>query len=326
MSESAMPRGRAPARPLQRIKNLRRPRRLACTLPLCFAVCLGSVWAAEQTFIFQDGLDGFEGVEDTSIFSESNGGVWNAGGATNGIFSGTIRQLDFFGNFQNRRALLRVDLSAIPAGATVRQAGLRLVIQASGIGTAVQDYALHALEKPWGEGVVDAGSDGGRGGAPGEGDATWMANRHNVSQWAGPGGDFAAEASATASAAGPDSEVRWSSPGMAADVQGWIDDPAANHGWIIIGALEGVETRRVKKFYSSEAADLAVRPMLTVVIGPPRTDTGAPKMPAISGAGLAAGAALTLAAGAAALRQMRPHGGQGGSRQDSRQRDGQGVI
>ena len=48
-----------------------------------------------------------------------------------------------------------------------------------------------------------------------------------------------------------------STPGMVADVQGWLDQPGANFGWILIGDETGPQT--VKNFASREHPELALR-------------------------------------------------------------------
>jgi hypothetical protein len=86
---------------------------------------------------------------------------------------------------------------------------------------------------------------------------------HEQSQWTTPGGDFAAEASATASVGGAETVGEWTGARLASDVQQWIDNPATNFGWAILSAIEGT-TQRAKRFHSSEAD--ANGPRLTVVI------------------------------------------------------------
>lgn len=57
--------------------------------------------AQSQVFTFEQGVSGYMGFDDTTIFSESE----NAGGGTAGIFSGTILNLDFDGKpFKPRRS------------------------------------------------------------------------------------------------------------------------------------------------------------------------------------------------------------------------------
>jgi MYXO-CTERM domain-containing protein len=54
---------------------------------------------------------------------------------------------------------------------------------------------------------------------------------------------------------------------MTADVQGWVDNPASNHGWILIGNESGPFT--AKRFESRENGILALRPKVTVHYTPP---------------------------------------------------------
>jgi hypothetical protein len=50
---------------------------------------------------------------------------------------------------------------------------------------------------------------------------------------------------------------------MVADVQEWLDDPAANNGWILKNVDEtSMSTFRV--FYSRQTATAALRPQLTI--------------------------------------------------------------
>lgn len=230
---------------------------------IVFAVALPTLAAAQaQVFTFEQGVSGFTGFDDTTIFSEFD----NSGGGTDGIFSGTINQLTFGGDTRHRRALIRIDLSSIPSGWTVNSVSLQMTVELSGGNFGDIDYSLHRVLKTWGEGVVVGPSAGGFGGPAQSGDATWQANRYLVSAWDNAGGDFEPIASATAAAGTAGSNVTWSDPGMVADVQRWVDIPLQNKGWIVISALEGTQ-QRVKKFHSSEAAQF--RPVLTVVATPP---------------------------------------------------------
>jgi hypothetical protein len=52
---------------------------------------------------------------------------------------------------------------------------------------------------------------------------------------------------------------------MVADVQSWLEDPAGNHGWILIGDESAATT--VKRFDSREHPDPGVQPLLTIEFG-----------------------------------------------------------
>jgi len=250
--------------------------------------------AQPQIFTFEQGVDTYAGFEDTTIFSESD----NSGGGTPAIFSGTINNLTFEGDTQDRRALIRVDLTSIPTDWFASTVSLRLSVESSGANFGDIDYSLHRVTRAWGEGTVVGASEGGFGSPADDGDATWAASEHNVAIWTLPGGDFVAEASATAIAGTVGSDIVWTGPGLIEDVQDWIDNPASNHGWIVIGALEGTR-QRVKRFYSSEAADF--RPVLTVRAS--RTPTALPTQSHPVAAIILACAFVAI--GALALRRSR---------------------
>jgi hypothetical protein len=94
------------------------------------------------------------------------------------------------------------------------------------------------------------------------GDSTWIHRFHDTDAWASPGGDFAPAPSAVSvvEEAGPQS---WgSTPALVIDVQGWLDAPESNHGWILVGGEDASST--AKRFDSRESAYPAARPRLVV--------------------------------------------------------------
>jgi len=72
------------------------------------------------------------------------------------------------------------------------------------------------------------------------------------------GGDFSATvtASQSVSVVGP---YTWSSPQMVADVQDWLDNPAGNFGWLVLG--DEKPTLTSKRFDTRESAN---PPVLTI--------------------------------------------------------------
>ncbi len=222
---------------------------------------LSGVWfGGTRTFVFEEGLNGYSGFEDTSIFSENT----NSGGATTGVFSGTTNQLF------DRRALVRVEIPTFNQFATVLSAELRFTVERSGGNFGNVTYTLHRLTKDWGEGDADGPLAGGFGEPASPGDATWQSNRHTFSTWDSPGGDFVPTPSAMAVAGQQGSVLVFAGAGLEADIQSWILAPSTNHGWIIISAIEG-QIQRVKRFYSAEAATDRPRLSMTVdaPLGPP---------------------------------------------------------
>ncbi|MFO1492884.1 MAG: PQQ-dependent sugar dehydrogenase [Kiritimatiellia bacterium] len=174
-------------------------------------------------------------------------------------------------NFHPRRALLRFDLSALPASITVQAASLRLVMNQGP--TAAHDFRLHRVLESWGEGTSDAGTPGGTGAAPTSGDATWHHRFYSATTWSAAGGSFAATASATTQVTNATGAYTWSATPMVNDVRAWLDNPSTNFGWILRGADEA-QSFTAKRFSSRENATAADRPALSVtyqVVPPPPT-------------------------------------------------------
>lgn len=231
---------------------------LACVAALIFSL---PAVTQSQLFTFEQDVASYSGFSDTTIFSESD----NSGGGTDGIFSGTINQLTFDGQKQNRRALIKLDLASIPAGWIIEDVSLQMTVSMSGGSFGDIDYSLHRITRSWGEGDVDGPSGGGYGAAADPGDATWQYSQLGTNAWDIPGGDFVSTPSATTAAGVAGSDAVWSGAGLIADVQLWVNAPSTNNGWLVLSSLEGTQ-QRIKKFHSSEAAQF--RPVLTVLAQP----------------------------------------------------------
>jgi hypothetical protein len=152
-----------------------------------------------------------------------------------------------------RRAVIKFDIDgAIPADATIDSVQLTLNVSRNNNSTP-EDTSLHRLNSDWGEGESNAPEREG-GGAPAEiGDATWQHTFYDNSFWSTPGGDFVAGVSASI-LVGVTGGYTWgSTAGMVADVQQWLDQPASNFGWVIIGNESGSATS--KRFDSREILD-----------------------------------------------------------------------
>jgi hypothetical protein len=158
-----------------------------------------------------------------------------------------------------RRALIRFDLSSIAPAAVVQSAELALFSTRS---RGDYDVTLHRLLRGWGEGPSNGGSAGASGTA-GAGDATWMRAVHPNIAWDTPGGDFVPEASASTFVGNASRSYAWSSSGMVADVQSWIDMPGTNHGWLLLGVE--TQNQNAKLFGSRESG---VMPPLTLQVTP----------------------------------------------------------
>jgi spore coat protein A len=226
--------------------------RLNAVLACC--VCLGSAADAAtitinpvaDTTIYQ-GVDPVTG-EDFEV---------NSCGAGSNVFAGNTN------DGLTRRALILFDVAAaVPAGSTINSVTLTMEINRSGDN---QDAPMTVapVTLGWGEGTVNC--DSARGGGTGlpaqTGDATWLDAMFQQVSWGSPGGARAGtSATATIGTTGP---AIWSSAAMATDVQSWVDTPAGNAGWIVVGDESRASTTR--RFFSREGR---TPPTLTIDFTP----------------------------------------------------------
>lgn len=207
-----------------------------------------------------------------------------------------------------RRGVIAFDVAAaVPAGATINSA--QLVLNMTQTIAGPETVELHLLTADWGEGTSNATSGGGGGGAPATtGDATWLHTFYPGSFWTTPGGDFSATVSASLSVDGTGPYTWGSTAQMVADAQDWLDNPAGNFGWILIGEESTQPT--AKRFDSRDSGVVVVvgggaSPPQLIVDFTGGIPTAPPAIPVLSAWGLAF---LTLALfGAAAwLLRRRP--------------------
>jgi hypothetical protein len=129
-------------------------------------------------------------------------------------------------------------------------------------GTA-RTVELHKLLADWGEGTSVAPGEEGEGAPATTNDATWRHRFFDTIFWTTEGGDFSATVSANQSV-GSVGVYTWSSSQMRADVQSWLDDPASNFGWLVLGDESEIAT--AKRFDTRESAS---PPVLTIQFRPP---------------------------------------------------------
>ena len=195
---------------------------------------------------------------DNTLYEDAMGSVSNGAG-----------EYLFLGNTNGngvRRALVRFDVSGIPAGSTITGAELTMTMNLT-IASAF-NVTLHKVSSDWGEGASDAGADGGGGAVSTKGDATWIHTFFDTVQWGTAGGDFDAMASATTSVDGNGAYTWGSTADIVADVQSWLDNGATNFGWILVG--DEVSQPTAKRFASRENATGA--PQLVVTYTEPSAD------------------------------------------------------
>lgn len=187
--------------------------------------------------------------KDTTIYGNGDADLSNAKGLS--IFAGRS------GKGRTMRGLMQFSLvGQIPAGSTINSVTLTLAINTPHSNAVTLE--LRRLQADWGEGTSQAPSGGGGGGAAAAGDATWKARFLGTSTWTTPGGDFATSISGSQVASGTSGDVVFSSAGLTADVQGWLDNPATNFGWLIKAQDELLAAVR---FFSREGP---VKPSLVI--------------------------------------------------------------
>ncbi len=213
--------------------------------------------------------------KDNTLYEDAGGALSN--GAGEHCFTGKKN------NGKIDRAVMAYDIAgSIPAGSVINSVSLTLTLSRES--SDAQEVTLHRLLADWGEGASLAGSGQGAGGPSATGDATWIHTFFSSSFWTTPGGDFDPTVSAmqTVDAEGV---YTWNStPELVADVQSWLNTPAQNFGWILVGDENAGGTD--KRFDTHECDDtagtdcaLADRPQLVI-------DFTAPPAPAASTWGL----------------------------------------
>ena len=161
-----------------------------------------------------------------------------------------------------RRGIIAFDFSAIPSQSTVTAASLDMFVSRSRIQQSSR-VSLQKMTADWGEGT--SSFIGGRGTAPTTNDVTWTHRFFPGTTWSTAGGDFVSTASAIANVRGTSTTPTCSAPGMVTDIQGWLDAPATNFGWILLGEIFSGNT--IKKFNSKEIGSNP--PQLTVTFTEP---------------------------------------------------------
>src|SRR5688572_1196056 len=155
------------------------------------------------------------------------------------------------------RALLRFNLNEIPSQTVIQSARLQLTVTRIPQSPANSDFSLHRMLRSWN---VDANWSLATAGSP----------------WANFGGssgtDFVSSPTATRLIAGGGPYDFGPTSQLTADVQLWLNDPGANHGWLLKSESE-TTSGTARHFGSSESAEAprlvfdyatpAPRPVLT---------------------------------------------------------------
>lgn len=157
-----------------------------------------------------------------------------------------------------RRGVLAFDVAgSIPPGSIITSVTLTMNMSRTH-GDTARIVELHKLLADWGEGTSHAQGEEGDGAPAMPNDATWRHRFFDTIFWSMQGGDFSAIVSASQSV-GPVGQYTWSSAQMVADVQSWVNDPASNFGWLVLGDESAAGT--TKRFDTRESAS---PPVLTI--------------------------------------------------------------
>lgn len=201
--------------------------------------------------------------KDNTIFEDPDGLYSN--GAGQFMFVGETRADN------TRRGLLMFDIaSAVPAGAIINSATLQLHCSRSASGARL--IQTRRLTSDWGEGLSDSGDPGGGGAFSTPGDASWIHSSYPATLWATPGGDFVGTTSTQVNVSGTGFYTFPSSSLMVSDVQGFLNNPATNFGWLLFGPENGGTS--AKRFDTHENIDPAFRPKLVIDYTIPEPATG----------------------------------------------------
>jgi hypothetical protein len=191
---------------------------------------------SEETLTFQDGVSpdsSYTGTRDTSIKSDAPDTNFGSSG-----------NLEADGE-PDYATIIQWDIASIPAGSTVTYASVTLAVTNNSGG---QGYELYEMKRDWVEE-----------------EANWGAySLGNPWQTAGADGPDDRGTTALGKAATSDEGLfvfALNADGIAL-VQSWIDDPAGNHGLILLdyGNTDGLD------FESREAVSIENRPKLSIEI------------------------------------------------------------
>ncbi|UCG49839.1 MAG: DNRLRE domain-containing protein [Phycisphaerales bacterium] len=217
--------------------------RPSCSIALVLGLLLAPVVAAAVVNLTPS--------KDNTLYEDPNGNLSN--GAGDGLFVGRNAHNGFI-----RRALLAFDLTShVPPGSDIHS--VTLTMRMARTTSDSQPVSPHRVLADWGQGASEADGSGAQA-TPG--DATWIHTYYDSRFWSTAGGDFMQPDSASASVGDVGFYTWGTTAQMVADVQQWLDNPASNFGWMLIG--NETESRTSKRFSSRESDNAAYRPLLSV--------------------------------------------------------------
>ncbi|MCP5526946.1 MAG: DNRLRE domain-containing protein [Verrucomicrobiales bacterium] len=153
------------------------------------------------------------------------------------------------------RVLLRFDVAAaLPAEAMVEAAFLRIAVTRVPLDAEPSTFGLHQVRTSWIEGAQQGATPGGAPAAAHE--PTWNSRSHPDAAWTEPGGADGVDFDGTPVATEPidargSYEFEVGAEGVAG-IQGWLADPASNHGWLLRSQDEAT-AKTARRFAAREA-------------------------------------------------------------------------
>lgn len=199
--------------------------------------------------------------KDNTLYENATGALSNGKGAS--LFA--VRTDDG----ELRRALVAFDIAnAIQAGSHILSVDLAMTVSRVASDAPSAPFELRRVLADWGEGTSNSTIDGGGMGATATArDATWIHRFFPSTLWMNTGGDFESTASAVQTIGGVGTYHWGPTAAMVADVQGWLNDPANNFGWLLLG--NEASTLTTRRFNSRENSDTAAVPKLTITFTRP---------------------------------------------------------
>ena len=221
-------------------------------------------------------------VQDTTLYEDATGRLGNGSGQY--LFVGRTWDENGIDKLL-RRALIKFDLGSVPPGSTINSASFSFTINQVPPAATSATISLHTMTEDWGEGASNAPGPEGRGTIAQINDATWLHRFFDSELWNTTGGDFAAVAIASESiSSSPQSVTFATNPQLVAAVQAWVDNPASNHGWALLG--DEVFPQNARRILSREHADPG-KPLLSLDFTPgPVVAVPAVAIPATTTTGL----------------------------------------
>lgn len=259
---------------------------------------LGSGWALAALLVLTRAAHAqvvqITPFKDNTLYEPDPGDRSNAVGPQ--VFAGRVGGSG--GAVGLRRGVLAFDVAgSVPAGSTVVSATLTIECSHAPVfdRNNTRTQRLRRASTDWGEGTSDAGINNGTGAAPTAGDATWNHTFYPGSSWSSAGGDFAGTVSTSVGVTGTGSYTFPSTAQIVADVQGMLDSPGSNFGWVLFGEEVVAGTSR-----AFDAREAPVYPLYGG-IAPVLEVTYAAGVPSLTGSSLALLVVLAVGGGALLL-------------------------